>query len=102
MKIKSIHFQRNGVAGECFYTVYYTDRHPEFGDMVATFTTDPETSRKINRTTCRAISLTHPELAYRGDEVADELQRELNDRIKQSKWGLWGFSHNNYMKEKQA
>lgn len=99
MKIKSIHFQRNGVNGNPFFTVYFTDdSHDDFkGNLVATFETAQNDDEHIDRRTCRLINTDKPELAYRGDECADDLQKEFNKLMKNAKtsYGIYEFTENN-------
>lgn len=82
MKIKSIHYSRNGVMGEPFFTVFYHDAEPDYGNMIATFTTEPDTS-VIIRGTCRVVSIDNPTYQYRCDVIAINLQKKLNEMVKE-------------------
>jgi len=82
MKAISLSFHRNGVAGESFYQFVY--KHKEQGMaktmiFVATFTTKNECTPEecIDWTTCRVTSVDDPDLAWRGDRIADEIEKYL-------------------------
>lgn len=72
MKINSLNYQRNGVSGEGFYICQYA-LDGEWG-LIATFRTYND-ERTINRETCRAIDPEDLTKCYRGDIVADELNK---------------------------
>ncbi len=101
MKLKSIHYQRNGVAGQSFFTCYYTDNsHPDFkGQMIATFATADGDESKIDRRSCRVINTDQPLMKYRGDEIADDLQKVFNKMSKAglAPYGIYTFTENNKM-----
>ena len=79
MKIKTLTnltFQRNGVAGTCFYHCLVTVNDAK-GVFIVTFegtdTEPPETRQRDSRAdihSCRAVSLKHPLEKWRGDEFA--------------------------------
>jgi len=72
MKIHSLNYQRNGVAGEGFYQCSYS-LDGESG-LIATFTTESD-ERTIKQDQCRAIDPKDLNKAYRGDEVSYELNK---------------------------
>jgi len=72
MKINSLNFQRNGICGESFYICQYA-LDGELG-LIATFRT-LHNERTIDRESCRVIDPANLTECYRGDFVADELNR---------------------------
>jgi hypothetical protein len=76
LKIKSLRFQRNGVAGQPFYHAF-VDNLPDFkGNFLITFQSNYK-DLKVLPKTCRVVCLDKPNLAWRGDNIA----AELNERI---------------------
>lgn len=74
MKIKSLHYQRNGVAGIGFYQCEYA-LDGESG-LLATFEPSND-DMTIKCETCRAIDPKDLTKAYRGDVVSYEISRYI-------------------------
>ncbi|MBK7380501.1 MAG: hypothetical protein IPJ03_16220 [Ignavibacteriales bacterium] len=74
VEYSNMNFQRNGVAGESFYslTIDTKEQKNERGKYLITFKTD-ETDTKILRGSCRVVDLNNLTECYRGDQFADAL-----------------------------
>jgi len=90
MKAISLIYQRNGVGGEPFYQFefmntynelfhfqYPTTLLPDKGHFIATFKTD-YTNKVIDRKTCRVTCFNILSMAWRGDRIADDIQKYLD------------------------
>jgi hypothetical protein len=73
VKIKHLKFQRNGVMGECFYHCLADITIDKKRTMLVTFQAG-EHDNAINRHTCRAVDINDYSEAWRGDEIAYDLQ----------------------------
>jgi hypothetical protein len=90
LKINNVNFQRNGVHGEPFYAVHYTENKEEF---LATFRTQPQDENIIDWTSCRVCCINKPIAAFRGDYIAGFLQSSLNAmRRKQKKESIYDLT----------
>jgi hypothetical protein len=88
MKAISLIFQRNGVAGEPFFQFVYLNKEQGFKKQmkfVATFTTSgtEDENERVNFSSCRVTSPDYPNLKWRGDVVAGEIQKYF-----QQTWGI--------------
>ena len=89
MKFKELAFQRNGVAGQCFYQVKYSDgKNSEF---IATFEisdtngVDTDGVDKINYLNCRVTCLNSFESTWRGDNISEDIQEMLDEQLNQTR-----------------
>jgi hypothetical protein len=86
MKIKllTLNYQRNGVAGEPFFVATVKNTSDTKGTFVITFTTEADTD-VINKHSCRVVMIEgygviHPFYqCWRGDCIANELQTCINE-----------------------
>lgn len=81
MKDANLYFQRNGVAGESFYQLTYTKKELGFRrplKFIATFYTN-ESDKHIVWSSCRVTTPAIPELAWRGDVIAGEIDTWLHE-----------------------
>lgn len=77
IKIKSVNFQRNGIHGEPFCSVLYTDKKQTF---IATFRTEEDnTKESIIPSTCRVVNLEDHTSCWRGDEISQQIEHALHD-----------------------
>ena len=79
MKAISLIYQRNGVDGEPFYQFEFMNTYllPDKGHFIATFKTD-YTNKVIDRKTCRVTCFNILSMAWRGDRIADDIQKYLD------------------------
>jgi hypothetical protein len=78
----SLHFQRNGVSGLDFYQFMYIDNpdgEKERRTFLATFRTKDKDETTIDSKTCRVTCLDNPSLSWRGDNIADDIQKYFDD-----------------------
>lgn len=83
IKIKSMRFQRNGVHGSPFYHAlisYKEQATIAVNNMLVTFQTNDD--KEINIQSCRAVDIDNLSEAWRGDIIANDLQRYFNAEIK--------------------
>jgi hypothetical protein len=79
MKAISLHYQRNGVSGIGFYQFIYTDdpdKERKQRTFLATFTTQ-ENEIELDWHNCRVVCMDEPNLQWRGDRIADQIQGYL-------------------------
>lgn len=82
MKIKSLHYQRNGVSGIGFYQCEYA--HEGEAGLIATFEPSND-DLHIKYETCRAIDPKDLTKAYRGDVVAGEIKQYIAPMLRDGK-----------------
>ena len=77
-------YHRNGVSGKGFYSTIisweekYDNTKEICENMLVTFETDSD-DKEINTETCRVVSLDSPLESWRGDNIADALQKFFNE-----------------------
>ncbi|MDP2692704.1 MAG: hypothetical protein Q8O88_03650 [bacterium] len=84
MKFISLNYQRNGVSGDGFFQLVYSDKYKRTYLFLATFETqniDGKEERIIS-TNCRVTNLDDFKLGYRGDNIASEIQNMLDEKVK--------------------
>ncbi len=75
----NMNFQRNGVAGESFYSIILeTKEEKRNNHFLVTFQTD-DSDVKINRQTCRVVDMNNLTESWRGDVFADYLSEMFED-----------------------
>ena len=107
--IKDLSYQRNGICGNGFFQVLFDlrgDGETTYG-LIATFETNDDEGEKketINGTNCRVVEPLDFECHWRGDEIADTLERKLNALKKANKvkryYELQAFLSSNQDKRK--
>lgn len=105
IKIKSLHFQRNGVGGENFYACYFSMKDGKsFPNMLATFQTTTLDDTDIIRSSCRVVNLNDINSSWRGDEISDAIENEcglLCKKMKEKQEGnftIYDLTENNKAK----
>lgn len=79
-KVKSIHFQRNGVRGHAFYTAVVTLKGEE-GDFIVTFDSKRDNEATIDIQSVRCVSVFNPAHKWHGDCVGDDIQNYINSKL---------------------
>ena len=88
MKINKLYFQRNGVAGEGFYTAEIII---EWGKLIATFNVNRRDT-KILRQSCRVIRVSNPSECFQGDQVGMDIQT-MFEKTKHKYYYDWMLSY---------
>jgi hypothetical protein len=77
MEALSLNYQRNGIYGIGFYQfLYYEKYNNKKMKFLATFTTEKDETI-IDRTNCRVVCLDDFNSAWRGDNIAYDIQTHL-------------------------
>ena len=81
MKLSDWNFQRNGVMGEGFYSVFCKDLTDMKGNFLITFRPHQD-GVGIDIKSVRVVNLDKPQGCYRGDNVGYDLQKMLVKLLK--------------------
>lgn len=84
MNMTHLEYQRNGVGGEGFYHMFFTDKHKnKTAKFVITFTEqDFNPSSANSNTTARVVCISDPKACWRGDVLMDEARACIVHRAK--------------------
>lgn len=75
----NLNFQRNGVAGESFYSVVLTTKEKNRNEnFLVTFQTD-ESDIRILKSSCRVVNLSKLTDDWRGDDFANSMNDMFNN-----------------------
>jgi hypothetical protein len=74
IKPKVLHFQRNGVSGESFYTLVFDTHYGK--NFIATFRS-MEGGNCVQVTSCRVVYPGIPTASWRGDAFGDAIDHKL-------------------------
>lgn len=88
LKFIELNYQRNGVTGDGFFQVKFTNSEYPEGLFIATFeTNDGEENGKprdtIESNNCRVTNIRDFSSGWRGDNLSSDIQEMLDERVRQ-------------------